>query len=73
MSQFSVVFRRVTTISLRSGSHCRDTTSSQCSVFLHKVDIWSYLCVSLLGKELIAVFNFSLQNGHLNKVFCFLS
>jgi len=72
LSQCFVVLRRVTTRSLRSGSHCRVTTSSQCSVFLHMVDIWSDLCVSLLGKELIAVFNFSLQNGHLNKVFCFL-
>jgi hypothetical protein len=39
-------------------------------VFVHKVDTCSDLCVSLLVKELIAVFYVSLQDGHLNKVFC---
>jgi hypothetical protein len=51
LSQCPVVLRRVTTRSLRSWFHCRVTTSSQCSVFLHKVDTWPYLCLSLLGKN----------------------
>jgi hypothetical protein len=56
LTRCSVVLRRVTTISLRSGLRCTLISLSKCSVFLHKVYTWSDFCVSLLCKELITVF-----------------